>query len=1182
MTKSCSQRHLAFQQLEPRILLTTDLSGAFRSANICGDLWGKLENAMYGGNVYGEWDSGDQVKEEWGVILSNYSNVTDLGTTVLIEGTMEYTPIDPNNPPETGVFPMNIHFTFDILEEPTPYTLEYYNPYNSMIGIRDYFGHYIEGQWTTDYPSPWWRHRQGILPVGYSYELTVFANYPVDLLMYRLELAKTFDIEVLDAQVVPDGSIEFNLQGIGIPDTWPVDVGLYRSADQTFDQATDVLINGYTTSIPSGTSTHIFSAPTGSDPSRPYLLVVADPSNLVTESDETNNVKDLTIPDLDLEVSYFDWYTDKSDGGGVDLWYSITGDDLPAPVPISLYWLNGTSSSLAYTTQSQVAQNNNIELHVSAAELENIPFGDNGSNDDLRLKAIFDPANSVPEPNEINNARSLGASPADILKDSVEATGKGTPAIEALFTPAQGALTIDQAATICGVDHFNWLQVLKPPTGWTFRVGPTPSDPAAQPPLYDPIENPALFYYIDVPNVYSQPLLVNIEHDAYLPYLDEQPAEWAQSDGLCGGYLGDFTFTFRDQPQLALGDLSPSPYVYGLLGFETHLVGIDLFSEVVPNPLFRELTGFRWTTDRIYDTSSGGIQSIGVLKSIPGFDPPLYSGSISTIQSHSPVLNPIGDRIVNEEEELTFVVTATDEDVPAETLTYSATGLPDGAALDPTTGVFSWTPNELQGPGSYDVTFEVTDGYRVDTETIMITVGEVNVPPVLTPIGDRSVNEQEELAFVVTASDLDVPVQTLTLSATGLPDGANFDPATGDFSWTPRFDQAPGTYDVTFTVSDGIIGDSETITITVDTSEHVLVRENSVSQSLKDAKNARNPGVTTSTINISESAIITDVNVELNLSHTYDGQLTATLFAPNGTPVVLFSNVGGSGDNFTSTVFDGDASVSITSGTAPFTGAFLPVGNLADFNGLNASGTWTLEISDNAKGNTGTLMNWSLEITARPAPNTPPVAVDDSANTARDEAFTVPVLENDTDVDNDTLIVTDVGGVTPPQNGTVVNNVDSVTYTPNTGFVGTDSFSYTVSDGRGGIDSGMVSITVSDAIAIHVYDIRFEQQGKKPDTWRAVFEIHADVDGDDNPYNNTGVAGVLITVEFAGQSFSGTTDANGIFTTGWIRKLSSGTEYSANVLAFDLVMTNYFWDTFLDLGEEDQDGDGVPDNILVF
>ena len=79
-------------------------------------------------------------------------------------------------------------------------------------------------------------------------------------------------------------------------------------------------------------------------------------------------------------------------------------------------------------------------------------------------------------------------------------------------------------------------------------------------------------------------------------------------------------------------------------------------------------------------------------------------------------------------------------------------------------------------------------------------MGEVNLPPVLAPIGNKSVDEQTLLQFTVTARDPDLPANTLTLAADGLPAGATFDPATGMFAWTPTEAQGPGSYDVTFTV----------------------------------------------------------------------------------------------------------------------------------------------------------------------------------------------------------------------------------------------------------------------------------------------------------------------------------------------------------------------------------------------
>ena len=181
----------------------------------------------------------------------------------------------------------------------------------------------------------------------------------------------------------------------------------------------------------------------------------------------------------------------------------------------------------------------------------------------------------------------------------------------------------------------------------------------------------------------------------------------------------------------------------------------------------------------------------------------------------APALNAIGNKAVAELTALAFAVSGTDADVPEQALTYSASGLPAGATFDPATGQFNWTPAEDQGPGSYDVTFTVSDGNLSDAETITITVGEVNAAPALNAIGNKAVAELTALAFTVSGTDADVPEQSLTYSASGLPAGATFDPATGQFSWTPAEDQGPGSYDVTFTVSDGSLSDAETITITV-------------------------------------------------------------------------------------------------------------------------------------------------------------------------------------------------------------------------------------------------------------------------------------------------------------------------------------------------------------------------------
>ncbi len=109
--------------------------------------------------------------------------------------------------------------------------------------------------------------------------------------------------------------------------------------------------------------------------------------------------------------------------------------------------------------------------------------------------------------------------------------------------------------------------------------------------------------------------------------------------------------------------------------------------------------------------------------------------------------------------------TASDADLPANTLTFSLVGAPSGATIDPATGMFSWTTDESHGPGSFTFDVVVTDGGGLpDSETITVSVNEVNVAPVLGAIGDRSVDESTSFSFTATASDSDLPVNSLTFS----------------------------------------------------------------------------------------------------------------------------------------------------------------------------------------------------------------------------------------------------------------------------------------------------------------------------------------------------------------------------------------------------------------------------------
>ena len=90
--------------------------------------------------------------------------------------------------------------------------------------------------------------------------------------------------------------------------------------------------------------------------------------------------------------------------------------------------------------------------------------------------------------------------------------------------------------------------------------------------------------------------------------------------------------------------------------------------------------------------------------------------------------------------------------------------------------------------------------------------------------------------------------------------------------------------------------------------------------------------------------------------------------------------------------------------------------------------------------------------------NDVPIANDDNVTILEDKNVTINVVNNDEDVDHDTLTVTAVGN---PGNGIVVNNHNgTVTYAPNANYNGEDSFNYTISDGNT-TATAMVNITVT-------------------------------------------------------------------------------------------------------------------------
>ena len=179
-----------------------------------------------------------------------------------------------------------------------------------------------------------------------------------------------------------------------------------------------------------------------------------------------------------------------------------------------------------------------------------------------------------------------------------------------------------------------------------------------------------------------------------------------------------------------------------------------------------------------------------------------------------PALDPMSSWSVTEGNNLSFSVHGTDAN--DDTLTYSATGLPAGATLNATTGLFSWTPGFAQA-GTYSITFSSSDGLAQASRSATVTVQNVNMPPVLTPIGNKTAYIGTVFNLQLSATDPDGG--PLTYSVTPLPAGATINASTGLFSWNLSTNRTyASSYAVTFRVTDPIgLSDSETITIYVRT-----------------------------------------------------------------------------------------------------------------------------------------------------------------------------------------------------------------------------------------------------------------------------------------------------------------------------------------------------------------------------
>ncbi len=153
----------------------------------------------------------------------------------------------------------------------------------------------------------------------------------------------------------------------------------------------------------------------------------------------------------------------------------------------------------------------------------------------------------------------------------------------------------------------------------------------------------------------------------------------------------------------------------------------------------------------------------------------------------------------------------------------------------------------------------------------------------------------------------------------------------------------------------------------------ITVSSTNVPLAIPDAGNVN------STLSVVPSGTITDANLTVDITHTWDDDIELRLTSPAVAAQLLWADCGGSGDNMTNTVIDNDAAglSGCAFANAPFTGTFQPTdggpvtpiattGTLNAFDTTNSAGTWTLNVTDDSSICTGTLNAWSITLDGAP------------------------------------------------------------------------------------------------------------------------------------------------------------------------------------------------------------------------
>ncbi|VAW25470.1 hypothetical protein MNBD_BACTEROID04-444, partial [hydrothermal vent metagenome] len=283
------------------------------------------------------------------------------------------------------------------------------------------------------------------------------------------------------------------------------------------------------------------------------------------------------------------------------------------------------------------------------------------------------------------------------------------------------------------------------------------------------------------------------------------------------------------------------------------------------------------------------------------------------------------------------------------------------------------------------------------------------------------------------------------------------------------------------------------ITQKFQTQNNCLSATNVTSVPIPDGTGANTAGTpATSVINITDNLTISDVNVTMDISHTWIGDLVISLIAPDATEIVLFDRgCDGSRYQGINATYDDAATATIVCGS-PVSGTYIPTNLLSGFNGKNAVGDWTLKVVDWYTGDTGTINSWSIEIcqnqtTTNSTFTNAPITVGTNStytllqaeteatstgSTASEQVYMLAELPTVGEIRLNNVVL--LLGETFTQND--INTPGIVTYVNSSGTSDTDSFKVDITNATNGfLPNQQINITIDAALGID--DNFFEKTG---------------------------------------------------------------------------------------------------------